>query len=273
MAGIVEKTLTMFGDVKVFRWPFFVLYDPGSYRVKGEAMREAMKVVRPGDVLVRGYMNYLDGYFIPGYFSHVGLYLGEVTAEHAPTAAVARKGFRTGEQMVVHSMAEGIFMEDLLNFMRCDFLGVVRFPAQLRRVDGLAHIGIAPEKYLPSEAAVRDRLERGETVAFDEALPAVREAALALLGHPYDFRFDFNDFSQLSCSEFVYFCTKCMAPAVDMRQKERRVAFLRRIVVEPDQFVACPQLELVWTSPSVDPKQIAALRPGTVRPAQVALVG
>ena len=278
MAGPIEKVLTIFGDIKVFRWPFFVLYDPGSYRVKGEAMREAMNLVRPGDILVRGYLNYLDGYFIPGYFSHAGLYLGEVTPEHIPgeKLELARKGFRTGEQMVIHSMAEGIFMEDFLNFMRCDFVGVLRFPAQLRKVDGLSRISIAPEKYLPAEAALSERLERGETVPFAEAFPVMREAALALLGQPYDFRFDFNDFAQLSCSEFVYFCTKCLAPAVNMRAIEKRVAWLRKMVVEPDQFVSCPQLEVAWMSPSVDPRKLAALRssaPAAEPAAPLALAG
>ena len=69
----------MFGDIKVFKWPMFILYDPGSYRVKGEDMREVIQIIEPGDMLVRGYDNYLDGYFIPGYFSHAGLYVGEIT--------------------------------------------------------------------------------------------------------------------------------------------------------------------------------------------------
>lgn len=71
--------LRVFGDIKIFKTPMFILYDPGSYKVKGENMREVIGLIEPGDMLVRGYDNYLDGYFIPGYFSHAGLYLGKVT--------------------------------------------------------------------------------------------------------------------------------------------------------------------------------------------------
>jgi len=115
------------GDIKVFPYPMFILYDPGSYRIKGDEMREVMQAVQPGDILVRGYVNYLDGYLIPGFFSHAGLYLGRVDDD--AKRFVKPQGmhlFRTGEQMVIHAMAEGVFMEDILNFCRCDYMMVLR---------------------------------------------------------------------------------------------------------------------------------------------------
>ncbi|HEX2092959.1 MAG TPA: YiiX/YebB-like N1pC/P60 family cysteine hydrolase [Longimicrobiaceae bacterium] len=276
--GILEKTLTVFGDIKVFRWPLFLLYDPGSYRVKGEAMREVMRVARPGDVLVRGYLSYLDGYFIPGYFSHVGLYLGEVAREHRPRCedpveeARVEAGFRTGEQMVIHSMAEGIFMEDLLNFCRCDYLAIMRFPALLSRAPAAAPLREAGRLSEP-ERALSGRLERGETVPFEEAWSCIREVALRQLGQPYDFRFNFNDFAQLSCSEFVYYCYRSLGWAVDVSPLEKRVFGLRRVVLEPDAFVSAPQLRLVWQSPSADPARVQALRAAASPAGEVALAG
>ncbi len=70
---IYNGFIKVFGDIKIFKFPMFILYDPGSYRVKGDDIREVLDLVRPGDILLRGYVNYLDGYIIPGFFSHAGL--------------------------------------------------------------------------------------------------------------------------------------------------------------------------------------------------------
>src|SRR5512138_1107006 len=84
-ARFVDWVITKFGDLKLFRGtinplkPWTVIaYDPGSFAVKGEDVRAVMAALEPGDLLVRGYHDYLDGKVIPGYFSHVGLYLGRV---------------------------------------------------------------------------------------------------------------------------------------------------------------------------------------------------
>jgi len=74
-----EKFLTWFGDLKYFKFPFFLVYDPSSYRVKGEDVREVINKILPGDVVLRSYDNYVDGLFIPGEFSHVGFFYGHAT--------------------------------------------------------------------------------------------------------------------------------------------------------------------------------------------------
>jgi hypothetical protein len=92
--SLKEAFLRFFGDLKLFdqqprlfvlphlvsTLPFggTLLYDPRSYRIKGRDMRQAMANLQPGDILVRGFDNYVDGKFIPGFFSHAGLYLGRV---------------------------------------------------------------------------------------------------------------------------------------------------------------------------------------------------
>ena len=117
-----DRLLTILGDIKVFRWPLFLIYDPGSYKVRGSDMRELIELVRPGDVLVRGYTMYLDGKFIPGYFSHAGLYVGTVGEEDRALAPARHRGrVRVGAQMVVHSVAEGVEMVDVLDFARCEW--------------------------------------------------------------------------------------------------------------------------------------------------------
>lgn len=99
--------LTLFGDIKVFPAPMFLIYDPKGYEVRGSDVRKILKTLKKGDILVRKYNNYLDGYFIPGYFSHAGFY--------------------AGENMVIHAMAEGVLKEDVINFFRCDDAAIIRF--------------------------------------------------------------------------------------------------------------------------------------------------
>ena len=106
LVSVYEGIMTMFGDVKVFKYPFFLLYHPQGYLMRGENVREALESVEAGDILVRGYLNYLDSYFIPGFFSHAGVYVGD--------------------NKVVHALAEGVIEEDILNFCRCDYMAVLR---------------------------------------------------------------------------------------------------------------------------------------------------
>jgi hypothetical protein len=116
--SLQERLLLVLSDVKLYPWPLFLVYDPGSYLVRGDDARQAIEAVKPGDILVRRYRHYLDGYFIPGYFSHAGLYIGPVEERDRGLvkAKSGKRQFRTGKQMVVHALGEGVLMEDLLSF-------------------------------------------------------------------------------------------------------------------------------------------------------------
>lgn len=245
---IKEIFLRFFGDLKLFdsQPRYFVvphllttllfrgtlLYDPRSYQVKGADMRKAMADLKPGDILVRGYDNYVDGHFIPGFFSHVGLYLGKVDEEtmcthwdtilagssiksdaYAPLDEIKEK-IVSGEQMVIHSMKDGIFMEDLLNFCRCDYLAAFRFPASVvRAADVIQPYSENPnikEMFTGEELEIASRLERNETVPFVDIFPVMFKLALSQLGKEYDFTLDFSNFQKMSCTEFVYYCTKSL---------------------------------------------------------------
>lgn len=107
--------LTKFGDLKVYPYPFFLVYHPTSFKVKGFHTRQIINAILPGDVVMRGYVNYLDGYFIPkgeSGCSHSGLYIGEHT--------------------VVHSIAEGLSEVDIIDFCRADRIVVLRAPEKYR---------------------------------------------------------------------------------------------------------------------------------------------
>jgi hypothetical protein len=213
---------------------------------------------KPGDILVRGFKNYLDGYFIPGYFSHAGLYVGPVVEKdkelvHRPRG---KKLFRPGEQMVVHALAEGVLMEDLIQFCRCDYLAVLRFPEKVRHSPQAHPLPIPDNLYHPEEKSISQRLDADEEIRFSDAFPVIFRVALENLGRPYDFNFDFGSFARLSCTELVYFCTKCLGSFLDISPVKRRVLFISKDMIPPDSFVRS-KLELIWASAAVDRERLS----------------
>jgi hypothetical protein len=128
-----EKLLGVLGDIKVFKWPMFINYRPYSFAIKGNHTREVMALVQPGDILVRDFNNYLNNYFTPGTFKHVGFYLGDVSEHRLKLAEVKHPAhFNTGKQRVIHAIGNQVFLEDLIDFCRCDGLAIMRFPRQLK---------------------------------------------------------------------------------------------------------------------------------------------
>jgi len=227
LTRLYNTTLKIFGDLKVYKFPFFLLYDPGSYLIKGDETRQVMKTLKPGDIVVRGYKNYLDGYFIPGFFSHVGLYLGDVPNEDNVMLlpSVKDKFYAEGEQIMVHAMAEGVFMEDLLNFCRCDYLLILR----------------------------SSKVTQGN-------VNEIYNRALMRLGTPYDFRFDFSQYNNLSCTEFVYVCLEDILQEEGVRLRDRRAPFKKRPTLIPDDFIDS-DLELVWSSETIPQGVLEKIRP------------
>jgi len=149
-----RKFLTIFGDIKVFPWPMWIVYDPVVNQISGTKLREVLNTLKRGDVLARGYTRYLDGYFIPGVYSHTGIYIGD--------------------GMMIHSVAEGVCKIDVLDFLQCDRVAVIR-----------------PKT---------DKL--GDSIV-DRAI----ETANSKIGTKYDFAFAPGD-EELYCHEFTALCYK-----------------------------------------------------------------
>ena len=106
MRKLKQILLTIFGDIKVFRWPLWIVYDPDMYGMTGSKIRAVLDIIKPGDIVLRGYRHYADGYFIPGKYSHSGIYIGD--------------------NMVVHAVSDGVSKIDILDFLMCDVCCVLR---------------------------------------------------------------------------------------------------------------------------------------------------
>ncbi len=133
-----NKLLTLGDDIQVVKRPLFIIYHPHSFAIKGRHTREIIKIIKPGDIIVRSFKNYLNSFFILGTFTHVGFYLGEVNEAHLKQFAKIEHPaeFNTGKQTVIHAIGDKICLEDLIDFCRCDGLALMRFPRQLK---SLAH--------------------------------------------------------------------------------------------------------------------------------------
>ena len=265
--------LAWFGTLKLFRTArpgamvgmglpsAYLVENPRSYRIGGRDLRAVLQLLQPGDILLRGYEGYVDGAFIrrssrcseqgyrPGWYTHAALYVGPLTEEdrqQVPTAFAHDAGFfETGAQMVIHSMAKGVHTEDILTFARCDYLTVLRLPAD---------------------------------AGFDRAhaIHSARAAALSKIGEEYDFdSSDTTRFHRFSCSELVYYCYREVRTALQLAPRlhalyplgklNRHWAVLQRNTIIPDDYYELTEagrLHKVWEDAA------SAQRPGRERAAQ-----
>lgn len=114
VSGLAKQSyiaiLTVFGRVRVsWYFPFFC-YDPKGYVITSRHIRKALNLLKAGDVLCRYYNGYIDGWFIPGRFSHTGVFVGE------------DEGFAT----IIHALGSGVQKIDVIDFLRCDGFAILR---------------------------------------------------------------------------------------------------------------------------------------------------
>jgi len=148
---IKSKLIMWFGNIQIFKYPFFILFGHTAYKIKGTHQREILDVLKSGDVLLRRYNNYLSGLMIPGYFTHAALYVGD--------------------NQVIHLLGKGICKEDILTFLRCDDIVVLRYEDQ---------------------SIIEEVIKK----AYDQLEKKIE----------YDYAFDTNSSDRFYCTEFVDFC-------------------------------------------------------------------
>ena len=158
-----EGAIRWLSDVQVYPTPMFVVIG-GSvhYKVRGPQMRKVLETVRPGDVLLRRFSGYLGSLLVPGYWGHAAIYVGD--------------------GRVVHMLGGGIASEDILSFLRCDDVAILRHGSQTQ-----------------AEAAVGEALR------------------LRSEGVEYDFLFSLDSRERMYCTELVdrcYFGVGVRSPVV-----------------------------------------------------------
>lgn len=304
------RFITWIGTLKFYQIPWVIVQEPGSYKITGADIRElvgsADSVLLPGDILLRGFDGYVDGEFIrrtggtnhsSKFFSHAALYVGSLGSDDQAIACrrlktlgsdgvwrpataqeqeVTRNDpgyFQPGPQMVIHSMAKGVHVEDILTFLRCDHLAVLRLPGHFSHSD--LSPNARPLVPLAGEAlGLAQRLDRGETLTRDEVVAAARNSALGQIGAGYDCLFEeCTTFQRFSCSEFVYYCLKSVHRVLGLEPIQHAIAgIFKRVTVSPaDLYGAATlssqpgKLQVVWQN--VSPKvstgdMLSAQKPG-----------
>ena len=264
----------VFGDIKVFRHPMYIAYDPGGCGVEGEEVREVLRVLQPGDILLRRFNGYLDNWFIPGRFTHAAIYCGPLTEADRPLAAWLHQGnrrpsamaqFKVGPEMVIHALAPVVKEEDILTFCRCDKLAILRLPEVIRAVVPPLRAGVPRERFDAEELGIDDQLKSGEAVARDTVIPLVIKEAVRRVGLPFDFDFRLTSFDHLYCSELVYVCFKSVQRFLNVRPTMHRAWWFARNSILPDDFLKAG-LQLVWVSKSVAKAHPELAGPAVGRP-------
>ena len=101
-----SRLLDIIGDIKVFKFPFFMVYDPSFFKMTGEKIQAACEILQPGDIVLRGYDCYLDGHFIDGDYSHGSIY--------------------TAKNEITHAVSPKVCAVHPIEFMECDRVMVLR---------------------------------------------------------------------------------------------------------------------------------------------------
>lgn len=304
LAAKRDGFMAWMSHVRYFRWPFLMVLDPVGYGVRGEDVRQLLSVLEPGDILLRGHRGYVEGLLISftgtrgkaTRLTHAAVYIGDTTDEDE--AIVARqlrihagagrwrpasreeqqvirsdpRFYQTAPQRVVHAMALGVFTEDILSFVHCDYIAVIRVTGDAVQLDqgemevaARAFGGPADDSCLGGEGRdMEDRLTRGEAVPLAEVLAAGRRSALGKVGSLYDFQFlDVRDHNTFSCSSLAYYSLKSVQTFIGLvpTRKVFMGRFFGRYTITPadiyeaatrqGQHGAAGRLQVVWESPSL----------------------
>jgi hypothetical protein len=105
-----KKAFTIFGDIRIYKYPLFLLYHPKGYKIRGERFAQIANSIQTYDVLLRRYDTYLDKAFVPGWWNH---------------AAICSNGsgaFST----ILHATSDGVNEESLFDFMKTDHVCLLR---------------------------------------------------------------------------------------------------------------------------------------------------
>jgi hypothetical protein len=147
----MNKVINWVGNIQVFKYPLFIVCGKTSYRINGIDQRDILNTLEPGDILLRRYDSYISNWIIKGYYKHAAIYVGN--------------------GKIIHVIGKGICEEDILTFMRCDDIAILR------------HVDV-------------DKIDKAIKLAYLQLARKVE----------YDFEFDKDNPSKFYCTEFTDFC-------------------------------------------------------------------
>lgn len=188
----------------------------------------------------------------------MALYVGDITESAStgvnPVFVQRQDYFSVGPQRVIHFMAKGVHTEDILTFLRCDYLAILRLPDELQSIaqgsdqpqtDSKPHRPPTPSD--PLCAALALALQQGQAVTRAQIVHAQRQSALEKIGEAYDFDCsDTTAFNRCSCAELLYYCLRGVLRALPLEPRPHalyplapRVTWLRvleRKTITPDDY-------------------------------------
>jgi uncharacterized protein YycO len=156
-------------------------------------------------------------------------------------------------------MTKGVYSQDILTFLRCDYLAVLRLPESFNLTAAEMRADRSVIKNLESEPKrIKDDLMAGKTITAAEVLAQVHCSALEKIGSCYDFQFtDAKNHHRYSCSEFVYYCFGSIHCYIGLKLKRHaflNVFFPRTTITPADVFEAAitqKKLQVVYMSKSL----------------------
>lgn len=94
-------------NTQFHKTPLWITYKPQQHRVNADQIRTILESLEEGDIFLSKHNGYKSNSLIPGFYNHVGLYVGE--------------------NKIVHSIGEGVVKYDILKFLRCDSVAQLRY--------------------------------------------------------------------------------------------------------------------------------------------------
>ncbi len=237
-------------------FPFHFYTDANKKASKRIDFKTIAPLIKNCDIVLRRYTNYLDGLIFSqnSYFSHVGI--------------VYRDAYNNYH--VYHAEGkDGVHMSTLEEFLVCDDVAFLRFSFNtnhdvvnirqyviddLRSTTDIPHLNHREltvfdsmvQKASPKTAAT---LLQSDQQFEEEYAPVILERARSLLKTAYDLDFNFTDFNQLSCIEFVWYCFKCLFPVHQIKVQDfEYFKFLKLPVIIPDVFIKNKHFRFIYTS-------------------------
>jgi hypothetical protein len=139
---------------------------------------------------------------------------------------------------------QAVYIEDVRKLLESTFENY-KYLAELLKRD----VNVMAE-----ELRLFDRLVEGyrrkalvQPFVFEEYIEAIKSRAEIehQFHRQYDFAFNFTNFDQMSCVEYVWFCYKCLFPLHQIgRRCVRYFNWMRAFVLVPDLFLECDLFEV-----------------------------